>query len=74
MKVDTEACIKQQPKPEHYTYQVTKLGLADKVQLGWESPWWGNAPLDLSVIFTENMPGEMVSKSNKPEMIKKTCH
>ncbi|XP_037793525.1 spermine oxidase-like [Penaeus monodon] len=38
---------------------VTKLGLADKVQLGWESPWWGNAPLDLSVIFTENMPGEM---------------
>ncbi|XP_047485956.1 spermine oxidase-like [Penaeus chinensis] len=38
---------------------VTKLGLADKVQLGWESPWWGNDPLDLSVIFTESMPGEM---------------
>nr|XP_027213913.1 spermine oxidase-like [Penaeus vannamei] len=38
---------------------VTELGLADKVQLGWDSPWWGNDPLDLQVIFTEDLPGEM---------------
>lgn len=41
--------------------QVTNLGIADKVQLGWDSAWWGPNPLSLQIIFTESLPAEMVS-------------
>lgn len=73
---DAEASVNMQPITEHHTCQVTELGLADKVQLGWDSPWWGNDPLDLQVIFTEDLPGEMVSKTNKPkkDRNKIVCH
>ncbi|XP_063595369.1 spermine oxidase-like [Penaeus indicus] len=37
---------------------VTELGLADKVQLGWESPWWGHTNFSLNIIFTNNILGE----------------
>ncbi|XP_069998301.1 spermine oxidase-like [Penaeus vannamei] len=38
---------------------VTNLGIADKVQLGWDSAWWGPNPLSLQIIFTESLPAEM---------------
>lgn len=41
--------------------QVTELGLADKVQLGWESPWWGSTNFSLNIIFTNDILGERVS-------------
>lgn len=47
--------------PEHDTCQATMLGLADKVQLGWDTPWWGDKPLDLNIIFTQKLSGEMVN-------------
>ncbi|XP_047474133.1 spermine oxidase-like [Penaeus chinensis] len=28
------------------------LGIADKVQLGWATPWWGDRPLTLDIIWT----------------------
>ncbi|XP_042891058.1 polyamine oxidase 1-like [Penaeus japonicus] len=34
---------------------ATMLGLADKVQLGWDTPWWGDKPLDLNIIFTQKL-------------------
>ncbi|XP_063595493.1 protein anon-37Cs-like [Penaeus indicus] len=38
---------------------VTELGIADKVQLGWDSSWWGPNPLTLQIIYTEDLPTEM---------------
>ncbi|XP_066965586.1 spermine oxidase-like isoform X1 [Macrobrachium rosenbergii] len=40
--------------PTSYSDNFNKieLGIADKVQIGWDSPWWGSGPLDLNVIFT----------------------
>ncbi|XP_042882529.1 spermine oxidase-like [Penaeus japonicus] len=38
---------------------VSDLGIADKVQLGWDSSWWGERPLRIQIIFTESLPAEM---------------
>ncbi|XP_037793457.1 uncharacterized protein LOC119588909 [Penaeus monodon] len=42
---------------------ATELGLCNKVQMGWESAWWRdqqNLNLNLQVIFTQDIPEEMV--------------
>ncbi|XP_064079762.1 peroxisomal N(1)-acetyl-spermine/spermidine oxidase-like isoform X2 [Macrobrachium nipponense] len=37
-----------------------ELGIADKVQLGWDTKWWGNDPIDLSPVFiNRNLTEEM---------------
>ncbi|KAK7086057.1 hypothetical protein SK128_019369 [Halocaridina rubra] len=47
--------------PTTYTklLEDVHLGVADKIQLGWDKPWWGNKYLDLTMIWTEkNLPAE----------------
>ncbi|XP_068238048.1 peroxisomal N(1)-acetyl-spermine/spermidine oxidase-like [Palaemon carinicauda] len=41
--------------PSSYRQHFNKieLGIVDKVQIGWNTPWWSADPLDLQVIFTQ---------------------
>ncbi|XP_068206582.1 peroxisomal N(1)-acetyl-spermine/spermidine oxidase-like isoform X2 [Palaemon carinicauda] len=37
-----------------------ELGVADKVQMGWPAPWWGQKPIWIMILWTEfNLPVEM---------------
>lgn len=46
--------IFEPPLPKSFTKYLgyADLGIADKVQLGWETPWWGDKPLSLDIIWT----------------------
>ncbi|XP_042240426.1 peroxisomal N(1)-acetyl-spermine/spermidine oxidase-like isoform X2 [Homarus americanus] len=33
-------------------FMAVHLGVANKVQVGWDEPWWGTDPLDLHIIWT----------------------
>ncbi|XP_042858929.1 spermine oxidase-like, partial [Penaeus japonicus] len=46
--------IFEPPLPESFTKYLgyVDLGIADKVQLGWTTPWWGDKPLTLDIIWT----------------------
>ncbi|XP_064079758.1 spermine oxidase-like isoform X2 [Macrobrachium nipponense] len=52
------------PLPAGYQSNLNRieLGVADKVQLGWQEPWWDKAqsrPLDLHIIFNKfELPSE----------------
>ncbi|XP_068237514.1 spermine oxidase-like [Palaemon carinicauda] len=47
------------PTSYSQNFDRINLGVADKVQIGWDKPWWGTNPLDLNVIFTQmNLPEE----------------
>lgn len=52
------------PLPARYQNDLNKidLGVADKIQIGWESPWWKKTdpkPLDLHIIFKNfDLPAE----------------
>lgn len=43
--------------------QGVKLGVANKVQLGWPEPWWGPRPLELNILWTKfDLPQNMVGE------------
>ncbi|XP_037777187.1 peroxisomal N(1)-acetyl-spermine/spermidine oxidase-like isoform X2 [Penaeus monodon] len=49
------------PLPMDYVNALEgmELGVANKVQMGWEEPWWGSEPLDLNIIWTKfDLPEE----------------
>lgn len=60
---DDNSCCNSPPCFSLHSPQATELGLCNKVQMGWESAWWRdqqNLNLNLQVIFTQDIPEEMV--------------
>ncbi|MPC17232.1 hypothetical protein E2C01_010081 [Portunus trituberculatus] len=42
--------------------KAVKLGVANKVQIGWAEPWWGNGLYSLNILWSQfNLPPHMVS-------------
>nr|XP_027211973.1 spermine oxidase-like [Penaeus vannamei] len=51
------------PLPGDYVSALEgiELGVANKVQMGWDDPWWGEDPLELDIVWTEfDLPEEKV--------------
>ncbi|ROT76830.1 hypothetical protein C7M84_004573 [Penaeus vannamei] len=49
------------PLPGDYVSALEgiELGVANKVQMGWDDPWWGEDPLELDIVWTEfDLPEE----------------
>lgn len=52
----------QPPLPAEFLKKLSgvKLGVANKVQLGWPEPWWGPRPLELTILWTKfDLPQNM---------------